>query len=389
MNSVDQIIRNIDTYLGVGVLLFEIESLTVLHFNEIFKSWFDITENSLLEILPEIDEEKLRKRLSREKEYKREREIKDGHRNRSLKIECTKVSNTLGLVKVFDKTKEKELEFMIDSYAKLVEKNKRKLEAANSRIQAQNDRMLRELEIARQVQFGMLPFDFNPKNDSVEFAALLKPAKEVGGDFFDIFYIDNENLCICLGDVSDKGAGSALFMAATKTLIKSHALNSKSTASIVSRVNNELARNNDKCMFTTLFVGIFHIEDGTLLFSNCGHCFPMLISENMSLSEVKELNGPAVGILEGYSFTEQEVAIKPSQILLVYSDGVTEAKNNLDDLYSENALKRLIRSSATPSNPETLIHTVFDAVDSFEKGTEQSDDITIMALKYKPKGPLH
>ena len=384
MNSIDQVLGNIDAYLGAGVVLFDVDTLLVVHTNETFKSWFQSTDDSLLEILPEIDEGKLRKRLSKGKEYKREREIKDGNRNRSIKIEFTKLSDTIGLAKATDNTKEKELEFMMDSYAKLAEKNKKELEAANARIQAQNDRMLRELEIARQVQMGMLPFDFNPENDSVEFAALLKPAKEVGGDFFDIFYIDNENLCICLGDVSDKGAGSALFMAATKTLIKSHALNSKSTASIVSRINNELAKNNEKCMFTTLFVGIFHIKDGTLLFSNCGHCYPMLINENMSLSEVKELNGPAVGIMEDFSYSEQEISIKPNQTLLVYSDGVTEAKNKAEELYSENALKHLIKSSATPSNPETLIHTVFDAVDDFEKGTEQSDDITILALKYKP-----
>jgi len=384
MNSVEQILGDIDSHLGTGVVLFDVESLSVLHSNEIFKSWFEITGNSLLEVLPEIDEGKLRKRLSRGKEYKREREIKVGNRNCSLKIEFTKVSETIGLAKAIDNTNEKELEFMMDSYAKLAEKNKKELETANTRIQAQNDRMLRELEIARQVQMGMLPFDFNPENDSVEFAAMLKPAKEVGGDFFDIFYIDNENLCICLGDVSDKGAGSALFMAATKTLIKSHALNSQSTASIVSRINNELAKNNDKCMFTTLFVGIFHIKDGMLLFSNCGHCYPILINENMSLSEVKELNGPAVGIVEGLSYSEQEIAIKPNQTLLIYSDGVTEAKNKAEKLYSENSLKNLIKSSATPSNPETLIHTVFDSVDEFEKGTEQSDDITIVALKYKP-----
>lgn len=384
MNSIDQVLGNIDAYLGAGVVLFDVDTLLVVHTNETFKSWFQSTDDSLLEILPEIDEGKLRKRLSKGKEYKREREIKDGNRNRSIRIEFTKLSDTVGLAKATDNTKEKELEFMMDSYAKLAEKNKKELEAANARIQAQNDRMLRELEIARQVQMGMLPFDFNPENDSVEFAALLKPAKEVGGDFFDIFYIDNDNLCVCLGDVSDKGAGSALFMAATKTLIKSHALNSKSTASIVSRINNELAKNNEKCMFTTLFVGIFHIKDGTLLFSNCGHCYPILINENMSLSEVKELNGPAVGIMEDFSYSEQEISIKPNQTLLVYSDGVTEAKNKAEELYSENALKHLIKSSATPSNPETLIHTVFDAVDDFEKGTEQSDDITILALKYKP-----
>jgi sigma-B regulation protein RsbU (phosphoserine phosphatase) len=371
--------------LDIGIVVFDFNTLEQLSCSSKFNAWATPEGGNLVEILPDLDLDKVKNRLGKNRTYEYEVQILDGNRNRILKYTFKAIKNgDQILAQVVDYTKEKELEYMIDSYAKLSEKNKKQLEKALNKIESQNNRMLQELAIARQVQMGMLPFDFDPDNDTVEFAALLKPAKEVGGDFFDIFYIDSDNLCVCLGDVSDKGAGSALFMAATKTLIKSHALNSKSTASIVSRINNELARNNERCMFTTLFVGIFNIEKGTLLFSNCGHCHPFLVNENMSLSEVKELNGPAVGIVKDFLYSEQEVLIAPNQTLLVYSDGVTEAGNKAGEFYTDKALKTLIKSSKTYGNPESLIHTIFDSVDEFEKGTEQSDDITILALKYKP-----
>jgi sigma-B regulation protein RsbU (phosphoserine phosphatase) len=371
--------------LDIGIVVFDFNTLEQLSCSSKFNAWATPEGGNLAEILPDLDLDKVKKRLGKNRTYEYEVQILDGNRNRMLKYTFKAIKNgDQILAQVVDYTKEKELEYMIDSYAKLSEKNKKQLERALNKIESQNNRMLQELAIARQVQMGMLPFDFNPDNDTVEFAALLKPAKEVGGDFFDIFYIDSDNLCVCLGDVSDKGAGSALFMAATKTLIKSHALNSKSTASIVSRINNELTRNNERCMFTTLFVGIFNIEKGTLLFSNCGHCYPFLVNENMSLSEVKELNGPAVGVLKDFLYSEQEILITPNQTLLVYSDGVTEAGNKAGEFYTDKTLKTLIKSSKTYGNPENLIHTIFDSVDEFEKGTEQSDDITILALKYKP-----
>jgi sigma-B regulation protein RsbU (phosphoserine phosphatase) len=385
-NIIQNILSNLDEHLGYGIALFDSHSLKLVHTNDRFRVWFSESKksNELSEVIKEIDITRMQKRLSRQKEYRREKQIQEGHRTRYLNIEVSIIEEEVGLVKVTDGTKEKELEFMMDSYAKLAEKNKKELEIANAKIQAQNNRMLLELEIARQVQMGMLPFDFNPENDSVEFAALLKPAKEVGGDFFDIFYIDDKNLCICLGDVSDKGAGSALFMAATKTLIKSHALNSKSTASIVFRVNNELSKNNIKSMFSTLFVGIFNLTDGTLLYSNCGHCYPLMIDKNMSLKELNELNGPPVGVIGSYSFTEQKINFSPDQTILVYSDGITEAINKDEDFFSVQRLKKVINRAHPPSNPESLIHIVFDEVDAFERETNQSDDITLIALKYKP-----
>lgn len=375
-----------EQHLSIGVATFEAESLKIIEQNELFSRWFSDSNLTLDQKVPELKIDKLKKRLPKGRGYSSEHDFVDSGRNKVLKLNYSSIENdSIILVEAIDSTKEKEMEFMIDSYAKLSEKNKKELERALSKIKRQNDRMLKELEIARQVQMGMLPFDFNPENENVDFAALLKPAKEVGGDFFDIFYIDNENLCICVGDVSDKGAGSALFMAATKTLIKSHAINSKSTASVVSRINNELVKNNDKCMFSTLFVGILNINTGSLLFSNCGHCYPFLINEDKSVVRLEELNGPAIGIVEDFSYTEQETTVEPNQTLLVYSDGVTESMDSEKNLYTEGRLTQLIADLNAKVEPELVINTIFDSVVEYEKDTEQTDDITILAIKYSPK----
>jgi sigma-B regulation protein RsbU (phosphoserine phosphatase) len=382
-----KMINQLDKHLGIGIAICDWDNLILVFENELFSKWLPANEghNSLANRLPKINIERLKNRLSKGRDYNLEHEIKDGNRKKVLKLAFIKVlemESSVILIKVIDYTKEKELEYMIDSYAKIAERNKRDLEKALQTIQKQNDRMQSELEIARQVQMGMLPFNFNPRNDNVGFAALLKPAKEVGGDFFDIFYIDENNLCICLGDVSDKGAGSALFMAATKTLIKSHAMNARSVAGIVSRVNNELALNNEKCMFSTLFLGIINLKSGDLLYSNCGHCYPLLLNKNKRIKRLEKLNGPAVGIIEKYSFTEQQIKISKNQSLLIFSDGVTESMNNLRELYGEQRLVSLLSIENNDLAPEETINLVFDSVVEFEKGTPQSDDITLMVIKY-------
>jgi sigma-B regulation protein RsbU (phosphoserine phosphatase) len=386
-NVHNKIINHLDSYLGIGIALLELDNLNIVFENDLFTKWITNvdTANLISKRIPKLNTERLKNRISKGRDYSIELEINDDKRKKNLKVTFSEVSeyqNQMVLISVIDNSRNKELEYMIDSYAKIAEKNKRNLEKANDTITKQNVRMKNELEIAKQVQMGMLPFNFNPDNNNIEFSSLLKPAKEVGGDFFDIFYIDDENLCICLGDVSDKGAGSALFMAATKTLIKSHAMNAKSVAGIAGRVNNELAINNDSCMFATLFLGIINLKSGELLYSNCGHCYPLLIdSDNISKS-LKILNGPAIGIMENHSFTEQQLKLSKDQTLLLYSDGITESTNYSDELYGDDRLLAVISNLKNNAEPQETINSIFDSVVEFENGTEQADDITLMAVKY-------
>ena len=386
-NVFNKIISHLDSYLETGIALLELDSLKIEFENDLFTKWIPTinTSNLISKRIPNLNTERLKKRLSKGRDYSMEIEINEEKRKKNLKITfcvVSEIENQVVLIKVIDNSRNKELEYLIDSYAKIAEKNKRDLEKANDTITKQNIRMKNELEIARQVQMGMLPFNFNPNNNNIEFSSLLKPAKEVGGDFFDIFYIDDENLCVCLGDVSDKGAGSALFMAATKTLIKSHAVNAKSVAGIVSRVNNELSINNDNCMFATLFLGIITLKSGELLYSNCGHCYPLLIDSNNRIKKIKKLNGPAIGIMKNYSFSEQSMKLSKDQTLLLYSDGVTESSNYSDELYGDDRLAAIISNLKNNAKPQETINSIFDSVVEFEKETEQADDITLMAVKY-------
>ena len=378
----EDVILNLESHLKVGVAICEIGNLQTFYENEIFSNWFLSKELNLEKRIDNLNVSRLIKRTASGKEYSVNKEIKDGHRNRVIRVSFSLLETDFLLLKAEDISKVIEMEYMLDSYAKIAEQNKRELERALKKIEDQNRRMLRELEIARQVQMGMLPFNFNPENDNLKFASLLNPAKEVGGDFFDIFYIDKDHLCYCLGDVSDKGAGSALFMAATKTLIKMHATNARSVVGILDRVNKELSVNNEKCMFTTLFLGIFNTKSGELLYANCGHCSPILIDETNKLRTLNNLNGPALGVLEDAVFTEQMVKIVSGQSILIYSDGVTEAINAKGELFGDDRLTSELLSLEADSKPEEIINHVYQSVSNFEVGTDQSDDITLINVKY-------
>ena len=241
--------------------------------------------------------------------------------------------------------------------------------------------MERELDVARQVQMSMLPMDFKPNRDECTVAATLKPALEVGGDFFDLFFVDSHRLCLSVGDVSDKGAPSALFMAAAKTLLKAHATLAQSTAGVVGRVNRELAFNNESCMFVTLFLGILDLETGELIFTNGGHNPPYLVRKGGAPERLVQRNGPALGVVELAEYTEDRIILESGDLLLVYSDGVTEAMNDGKELFGDTRLEAALWPDHVNS-AEDAVRTLADAVTAFEDGAPPSDDTTILAVKF-------
>ena len=238
-----------------------------------------------------------------------------------------------------------------------------------------------ELEIARTVQMNMLPQDFEPGREECTLAATLKPALEVGGDFFDFFFIDNDRLCLSLGDVSDKGAPAALFMAAAKTLIKAHATGAESTAGVAGRVNRELAINNDTCMFVTLFLAVLNLRTGELLFTNCGHNPPYLVRQGGTPEMLDQRDGPALGVIETAHYGENQIELGSGDLLVIYSDGVTEAMNGAGELFGEARIEQLL-SSDHLDGAEAAVHGIVDSVVAFEDGAPQSDDTTILAVKF-------
>ena len=245
------------------------------------------------------------------------------------------------------------------------------------------ERMESELNIGREIQMSMIPLIFPPFPDNSEFSvyATLQPAREVGGDFYDFFFIDENRFCFCVGDVSGKGVPAALFMAVTKTLIKSRAVDDISTASIITHVNDELSRDNKAFMFVTIFICILDIRTGEFVYSNAGHNPPYIKRKNGSILKVGQKHGPVVGAMKGLVYKEDKIRLSRKDMLLLYTDGITEAKNSTNNLFSEKRLAELLLSSEYDS-AEDIVQSTVSEVKLFEDGADQADDITVLAVQF-------
>jgi sigma-B regulation protein RsbU (phosphoserine phosphatase) len=245
------------------------------------------------------------------------------------------------------------------------------------------ERMEGELNIGREIQMSMLPLEFPAFPDRSDFTvfAALHPAREVGGDFYDFFLIDEDRFCLCVGDVSGKGVPAALFMAVTKTLIKSRAANDLSPASILSHVNTELSHKNDSSMFVTVFLGILDLRGGEFVYTNAGHNPPYLKKLPGAILRLDARHGPVLGAVEGLAYTEDTISLAAGDLLFLYTDGVTEAMNEEQRLFSDQRLEDwLVSSSAT--SVEEAVQAGVDVVWDFQGSAEQADDVTVLAVQF-------
>ena len=251
------------------------------------------------------------------------------------------------------------------------------------RERSAKERMESELNIGREIQMSMLPLSFPAFPDRTDFDvhASLYPAREVGGDFYDLFLIDNQHFCFCVGDVSGKGVPSALFMAVTKTLIKSRAANDLSPASILSHVNTELSHRNESCMFVTIFLAILDLETGEMVYTNAGHNPPYLQRAGGELVRLDRRHGPIVGAAEGLAYREDRERLAPGDFVILYTDGVTEAMNVGSELYSEDRLQTLL-SRLQYGSAEESVRGIVDDVWVYQGEAEQADDVTVMTVSY-------
>lgn len=243
-----------------------------------------------------------------------------------------------------------------------------------------------ELNIAHNIQMSMIPKTFPafPDRKDIDLYASLVPAKAVGGDLYD-FFIRDEKLFFCIGDVSGKGVPASLVMAVSRTLFRNAAAHSIEPSYIVETMNNNISDGNENCMFVTLFVGVLDLQTGHLRYCNAGHNAPFIIRENNERK--KEVlpfsvnpNFP-VGLMPDYSFTEQEYQMTPGTMLFLYTDGLKEAENAMRDQFNEERTAGVIASFT--GTPQQLVETMTKAVHQFVGDTEQSDDLTMLAIKYK------
>ena len=252
-------------------------------------------------------------------------------------------------------------------------------------ITAEKERITAELNVAARIQADMLPRVFPPFPDRTEFDiyATMTPAKEVGGDFYDFFLIDEDHLAIVMADVSGKGVPAALFMVIAKTLIKHRALMGKSMspAEILSDVNNQLCEGNDSELFVTVWLGIIQISTGKGMAANAGHEHPAIKRKDGKFELSIYKHSPAVATLEGIRFREHEFQLNPGDSLFVYTDGVTEATNSIIELYGSERLVTALNKQPEADAKE-LLDIVKEDIDEFVNGAAQFDDITMLAFRY-------
>ena len=252
--------------------------------------------------------------------------------------------------------------------------NKRLVEST-----ARNQSIERELDIARKIQMAMLPKHFPPFTDHPNLIAYgeVIPAKEVGGDLFDFCFRENR-FFFCIGDVSGKGVPASLVMSMTRSLFRSFTSSLDSPAQIMAQMNNMLSgEGNDQSMFVTLFVGVLDLSTGELRYCNAGHNAPVKVKGEY-LSCLPNL---PLGVLAGFEYVEQETKLEAGDTLFLYTDGLTEAENSVQDQFGEQRMGEHLAISGEQS-PRELIRTMQQAVASFVGEAEQSDDLTMLAIRY-------
>ena len=252
----------------------------------------------------------------------------------------------------------------------------------NARVIAEKERISAELGVATKIQESMLPCIFPPYPEREEFDifARMLPAEEVGGDFYDFFFVDNDTLAVVIADVSDKGVPAALFMVITKTLIKNNAQSGKSPKEVFETVNNMLCENNEASMFVTAFLGFLDIPGGKFSYVSAGHNPPLLRS-NGRFSWLKTKPGFVLAIIEDTFYSQHEIVLRPGDELFLYTDGITEAVDNEGEMFSEARLLYTVNKHLDLPLKEFTI-TIQREIDKFAAGAGQADDITMLALRY-------
>jgi phosphoserine phosphatase RsbU/P len=236
-----------------------------------------------------------------------------------------------------------------------------------------------ELEIARNIQLSILP-QATPDTPEVEVAALMIPAKEIGGDFYDYFLVDAEHLAVVVADVSGKGIPAAFFMAISRTLLKSSVLFLREPALVMTRLNEQLCAENEQMMFVTAFLGVLHLPTGTLTFVNAGHNPPLVRHVNGDVTVLPKSQNTALAVMEDLVYVQGSCTLSSGDTLLLYTDGVTEATDAQNQLFGEERLLQTVRAEHSEGVP--LPEVVLAAVRAFEDGAAQADDITCVSLRY-------
>lgn len=253
-----------------------------------------------------------------------------------------------------------------------------------TKITAEKERISAELDLARRIQSDALPGDFPafPERKEFDIYASMTPAKEVGGDFYDFYLIDDDHLGIVIADVSGKGIPAALFMMVAKIMIKNQILAGTSPAETLFAVNEQACRNNSEEMFVTVWLGILNLKTGHLIASNAGHEFPVVMDPDGDFEVLKDEHGFVVGGISGMKYINYNLYVKPGWKLFVYTDGLPEAQDADRQFFGMDRIVETLNADKD-SSPEGLITGMDRAVNEFVKGEPAFDDLTMLCLEYK------
>ncbi len=291
----------------------------------------------------------------------------------------TRFSDELGLIGVALERMTARVRSQQQALSELIDELREALEMKTRLISLEQ-----ELDIARQMQQNVLPRRF-PDTPGFEIAAVMEPAREVGGDFYDIFQIDAHRVGIAVADVSGKGIPAAFFMLIARTLLKAIALEGAGPGRTLARLNDFLCGDNEETMFVTLFYGELDSRSGRFVYTNGGHNHPYLATPNAAVTALPSTDGMALAVFEQVSFPEKETTLGPGHRLVLYTDGVTEAFDDEGEMFGDARLAALLESDANHTAPD-LLAAILDSLERFTAGAPQSDDITVIVIAGRSEG---
>lgn len=276
-----------------------------------------------------------------------------------------------------------EVEFLASSFQSLTRRMRKYIDQATADA-AEKEKIRAELDVAKKIQEGSLPSVFPPFPERHEFDlyASVEPAKEVGGDFYDFYLLDEDHLALVMADVSGKSVPAALFMMASRNMLKNYTMmDFESPARILEKVNHEICIENKADMFVTVWLGILEISTGKITAANAGHEYPAIYRAGGEFTLLKDKHGFVIGGMDGVPYKEYEIDLKPGDVLFLYTDGVPEATSASEELFGTDRMLEAL-NTAVQSSPEEQLHAVRNAIDQFVGGAEQFDDITMLAFRY-------
>jgi sigma-B regulation protein RsbU (phosphoserine phosphatase) len=275
-----------------------------------------------------------------------------------------------------------DLEVTIENTIEEIQRIRRSIE-----MEQQLDSLQSDLNMAAQIQQNILPqtFPAYPEDDRFEVFAKMMAAKHVGGDFYDYFHIEEDKLAFLLGDVSGKGMPAAIYMAVSRTMLKAIGSEVIDPARCLEKVNQMLVPESDMTTFVTVFYGVLDVQTGELCYANGGHNLPYRLSSDGEVNQLDNVGGLLLGKFKDAEFNSKSIQLNPGESILIYTDGVTEAKNSNDDFFEHERLKAYLENNSDKSL-DNRVKRLFVEVMKFTGSATQFDDITALSVKYTGNG---